>query len=268
MQIAKSAVRGDLKNRVERARTDHTHKMLDQLDHTMANIEQMPIDDKEFPVERKLNALDRQDLVARRVLGLDKPEQHDPLRDGFMLLAAMGRALVNENDQDYIDEPPPQQPQTTNQTPPEGSDQTTQDQSEGGEEDQIIPLPLPTYSNGSNAPLAPIVRAGNGYPDIPQTPDFHPFAPLSPKLGESGLQEAIKPMPLTINFPIPDDNPTSSDTPSQRDSTLLDGATPPSTARDEQSDPNRDMAGHAEGQQTPPDRVRAPASQTDQTTTP
>jgi hypothetical protein len=234
--------------------------MLDQLEHTMHNIEEMPIDNEKNPVERKLNALDRQDLVARRVLGLDKPEQSDPLRDGFMMLAAMGRALVN--DDDYIEVETTTE--TTNSDPAGETTTTTSDPTEGGEEDQIIPLPLPTYSGDPSAPLAPIVRAGNGYPDIPQTPDFHPFAPQEPKIGETGLTQATKPMPDRIIMPEPDDNRTSSDTPSQRDSTLPNGATPSGTARDEPSHPHRDVSPDAEREQTPPPPMRNQLPQTTQ----
>lgn len=203
LEVAREAIKTDLKGRVEKARVKHQEAMMDLLDETMAHIETTPISD-ENPVERKLAAMDKQDVVARRVLGMDKESDNDPMKAGFLLLASIGHAsLVNENtdyEEAQVVEDIKCLPDTINST-----------QSQTTEGDQNNPLPLPNPSDDPNSPLTGILRSGNGMSNGSDNPTFHPFAPLEPKFGETGPTLQPKPMPKDIVFTPP--NPLVNETP-------------------------------------------------------
>lgn len=200
LEVAREAIKGDLKGRIERARTKHQNKMLEQLDHTMGHIENMEIGEDseagEVPVERKLAALDKQDVIARRVLGMDKEDGSDPMKAGFLLLAALGQAnhLVNESYEEaqIVEEPQKSLPNSINLN-----------QSEGGEETQNNPSPLSTPSNDTGDPLPGILRSGNAISKEADSEIFHPFAPKEPQIGQTGPELQPKPLPEHINFEPP-----------------------------------------------------------------
>jgi hypothetical protein len=97
LKEAKLSITRDLSERIEKAKYQHQKFMLENLEQTEAKIDAAPAairpDDGEISVERKLGLMDKQDVIARRVLGLDK-DKSDPIQAGFAMLASISQAAA------------------------------------------------------------------------------------------------------------------------------------------------------------------------------
>lgn len=218
MQYAKQSLKTDLKGRIERHRNSHQHKMLDQLEKTMDAIEDSEMGTNaeagEIPIMEKLTLLDKQDTITRRVTGMDKESDTDPTKAGFILLASMSQAnLVNESEYEeaVIVEEPKRLPDAVNMGESEAQTQST----EGEQAEQNDPSPLSNHSNDPTDPFLGILRSKNGHTIDQQSASFHPFAPLEPQIGATGLTEALKPLPATIDFTPPKPLVNENQTPSE-----------------------------------------------------
>lgn len=105
---AGKGLKDSLQARIEQARVEHLHGMMDQLEETAENIAMKEIgeadpDDPEgkriVKVGDKLSLIEQQHRIATSVLKLDDVPKADPTREGFEFLMSL-RALPLSNNSD------------------------------------------------------------------------------------------------------------------------------------------------------------------------